>query len=298
MTSLSVVVPTFNIKDHIRETLLCIQNQTMDNIEIIIIDDNSTDGTLEILQEIAITDSRIVLHALPTNVKPGAARNIGLSLARAKYVTFADHDDTQDFDRYSQMVGLLEEHETQVCFSYAKAYNQNRDTTKLLRNIGLPAGSYSIKKHYDKVAYSLWAPWQKVYQRQFVTKNNLRFAEGNVYFDDVCFHAQMVMKLENFSIYPSYSYTHRVFEGAISSNHFNRSQLLTDYTACYLQTLANVELEIPHATIASYFHKLLRKHTNTFDYIDDRYARQLMVRKHRKQVIIEALTRMLPFSLN
>ena len=84
----SVILPVYNTKDYLVECLESIVNQTIKNIEIICVDDGSTDGSLEVLEEYAGQDSRIIV-VTQENKGGGAARNKGLEIARGEYLFFA-----------------------------------------------------------------------------------------------------------------------------------------------------------------------------------------------------------------
>ena len=88
----SVIVPVYNMSKYLRQCLDSVLSQTLKEIEIICVDDGSTDDSLEILSEIAVKDSRVrVLQQ--ENKGSGAARNYGISEARGEYIAFMDSDD-------------------------------------------------------------------------------------------------------------------------------------------------------------------------------------------------------------
>ena len=89
----SITMSTYNVEDFIQESLNCIVNQTLKDIEIICIDDGSKDNTLSILNDYAEKDERIIVVAKPKNEGLAVARNEALALAKGKYITFVDGDD-------------------------------------------------------------------------------------------------------------------------------------------------------------------------------------------------------------
>lgn len=91
----SVVIPVYNTQDYIRQTLESIAGQTLRQIEIVVVDDGSTDGSLPIVREMAGTDSRIRVFS-QANQGQSVARNTGLEQAKGKYVYFMDSDDILD----------------------------------------------------------------------------------------------------------------------------------------------------------------------------------------------------------
>ena len=89
---ISVIIPVYNVEKFLRECLDSVVNQTMKDIEIICINDGSTDGSLDILKEYATKDDRIIV-VNQTNGFAGSARNSGLKIARGEYIQFVDSDD-------------------------------------------------------------------------------------------------------------------------------------------------------------------------------------------------------------
>ena len=89
---ISVVVPVYNAEEYLKESLDSIVNQTLKDIEIICVNDGSTDSSLQILQQYAAKDNRITILSQP-NSRLGATRNAGITVAKGKYITFLDADD-------------------------------------------------------------------------------------------------------------------------------------------------------------------------------------------------------------
>lgn len=107
MNKVSVIIPVFNSEKYIARCLESIINQTYKNIEVIIVEDHSLDGSLEICEKYSNMDSRIKLYV---NNKKGvsSARNLGISKATGEYITFVDSDDYIENKMYEEMVNYLE----------------------------------------------------------------------------------------------------------------------------------------------------------------------------------------------
>lgn len=89
----SIITPTYNSAEFIAETIQSVQNQTYEDWEMILVDDCSSDHTLEIIKDFANKDSRIIYQQLQSNSGPAVARNQGIEHAKGKYMTFLDSDD-------------------------------------------------------------------------------------------------------------------------------------------------------------------------------------------------------------
>ena len=109
MSKVSVIIPVYNTEKFLRKCLDSVCNQTLQDIEIICINDCSTDGSLEILREYAGKDNRIKLIELLENCGAAKARNIGIDIAEGEYLGFVDSDDFIDLDFYKKLYGKAKE---------------------------------------------------------------------------------------------------------------------------------------------------------------------------------------------
>jgi glycosyltransferase involved in cell wall biosynthesis len=109
MARISVLMPVYNVKDYIAEALASIQSQTFTDIEIVIVDDGSTDGTLQIVEHIASLDPRIIIVRVPRNLGLTFALNIGLPFCHAPFIARMDGDDIALPTRLEKQLKFLEE---------------------------------------------------------------------------------------------------------------------------------------------------------------------------------------------
>ncbi len=169
---ISVVVPVYNVSHVLARCLEHLINQTYSNLEIIIIDDGSTDDTPAICQEYAARDARIKIIR-QRNAGPANARNAGLDVASGDYVHFHDADDYVELDYYQKMVCSAEKTSADViCGDVDEVgYNFPRfDRIKICTDL------------YDKVAVTMAhkfnVVWRYIYRRDFLNNNNIRFPDG------------------------------------------------------------------------------------------------------------------------
>ena len=111
----SIIIPIYNAKKWIKDTIENILNQTYDNFELILVDDNSKDGTQKILKQYE-NKSNIKIIYLEKNVGPGIARNIGLKYAKGRYICFQDADDLWEKDKLEKQIRFMKKGE--YAFSY------------------------------------------------------------------------------------------------------------------------------------------------------------------------------------
>jgi len=113
MPLVSVIVPVYNAEKTIKTLLCSLKEQTYNNLQIICINDGSTDKTLDILQHIGSLDSRIEIIN-KENGGPASARNAGLNKAKGKYISFIDSDDNVDWKMFEKLVDIAETNEADV----------------------------------------------------------------------------------------------------------------------------------------------------------------------------------------
>lgn len=129
----SIIVPVYNVNTFLRDTIESILAQSFSDIEIILVDDGSTDGSSRICDEYVTRDRRIIVIHQHENCGVSAARNLGLSAARGKYISFVDSD---DFVHPRLIEVLLHAIECSKCdFSMVKLIKLNPEDAKLVQNV-------------------------------------------------------------------------------------------------------------------------------------------------------------------
>lgn len=109
MALVSVVIPAFNAESYLAACVASAQSQTLADIEILIVDDASTDATLTVARRLAASDPRVKVIAAPCNRGPAAARNLGLEAARGQWIALLDADDAFEPERLARLTGVARE---------------------------------------------------------------------------------------------------------------------------------------------------------------------------------------------
>ena len=111
----SVIIPTYNAENFIRSTIESVLSQSHKNIEIIIVDDCSSDSTLDIIKDISETNHQIIFYSLPVNTgTPAAPRNYGVSIAKGEFIAFIDSDDLWHPEKIALQLSLMHKHSCDV----------------------------------------------------------------------------------------------------------------------------------------------------------------------------------------
>lgn len=179
MARVSVVIPVYNIAAHLRQCLDSVLNQTLRDIEVICVDDGSTDESPAILAQYAKKDARVQV-VTQANAGPGAARNTGMDRATGEYLIFLDSDDWFEPDFLERMADRAEKSEADV--TICKAVEFDTKTGKelpsewMLKERYLPREVFApedVADHLFQFTYG-W-PWDKLYRTDFVLKRGLRY---------------------------------------------------------------------------------------------------------------------------
>ena len=178
----SVIIPCYNVEKYLRECLDCVINQTLQEIEIICVDDGSSDGTLEILNEYQKKDSRLQVIS-QKNAGAGAARNNGLRIAKGKYLSFLDSDDFFELNMLQEAYDSAEQNQADFVVFNSDQYHMDKNSYVkvpwVLRMQDIPPYMpFTYRQLTDNVFKTFvgWA-WDKLYRREFVLQNNLFFQE-------------------------------------------------------------------------------------------------------------------------
>ncbi len=191
MTKISVIIPVYNVEKYLRECLDSVVNQTLKDIEIICVNDGSTDNSLEILKEYEKQDSRIKIID-KKNEGAGVARNHGLQIASGKYIYFMDSDDFLDNNALEILYTKISEENADICLCDYKEYYESsgeKRNAKFLRLHLLPNFNIFSAKDIPDTILQCCATniYTKLYCKNFITTNNIQFQNvktcNDVYFN-------------------------------------------------------------------------------------------------------------------
>ncbi|MGL6298347.1 MAG: glycosyltransferase family 2 protein [Methanobacteriaceae archaeon] len=213
---LSIIIPVYNVEDYLEECLDSILNQTLEDIEVICINDGSTDSSLNILNKYSKIDSRVKVF---TKVHQGQsiARNIGVDKANGKYIAFVDSDDYIDLNAYEELCKFAEENKNDmVIFNSVRIKNSKIKSSKLHEK-AIPNKIIKTTNVFEhpKFIYDT-SPCNKIIRRSFWDKKKFKFVE-NRYYEDVLLLTELHCASKSVGVRPDILYYWRVREGANKS---------------------------------------------------------------------------------
>ncbi|MDO5424157.1 MAG: glycosyltransferase [Eubacteriales bacterium] len=178
----SVIIPVYNAENYLRQNLNSILEQSLREIEVICVDDGSTDGSMKILREFEEKDKRV--HVLAQkNQYAGVARNHGMSIAKGEYFVFFDADDFFDHTMLEEMYEACQKDHAQICVCDGRIYDDNtkeyHSVDYLLKQNDIPQiRPFSWQDMPEKIFnFTTSAPWNKMFERNFLEKEGLLFQE-------------------------------------------------------------------------------------------------------------------------
>ena len=202
---ISVVLPVYNVESYIEECIASLQNQRVKDIEIICVDDGSTDGTAEKLRSLSSKDDRIGV-VWKTNHGAGVARNVGLEKARGEYVFFCDPDDFCDVLMLDKLYRRAKASDCDVVFCGRRLFddNQKRFTGAMLFSQFQEA--FQVDEISERIFNSFgYVPWNKIVRRSMLMEFGIRFQDlprnNDIYFSNAVLVASKRIGVVNEPLY-------------------------------------------------------------------------------------------------
>lgn len=175
----SIILPTYNVANYIEQCTESIRQQEYSNLEVIFVNDGSTDNTRKVFDELQL-DSRFQM-VTKKNEGSGFARNYGLSLAKGKYVYFMDPDDLIEKNIFSECIPSLEKNNSEMLVFGYKQVDYLSKKTVIFKPNGSTCvnGKANVQNNIINLSKynGIFAVWNKIYRRSFLLKNKLSFSK-------------------------------------------------------------------------------------------------------------------------
>lgn len=203
----SVVVAAYNVEPYISQCLDALVNQTLPGVELIVVNDASTDGTLEIIKAYEKAYPNIRLIECERNIGLASVRNVGMQAATGEYVAFADGDDWVDIRMCERLYERANADGSDVVIASATVFFEDRKTFAPLfdgpiREI-LPLRLRTLPTNLRNDPLLLLVEpvaWIKLYRRAFLENEGIMFEDGMNSYEDVCFHFSALFKASRISL--------------------------------------------------------------------------------------------------
>lgn len=222
----SVIIPVYNVEDYIEKCLASVVNQTLKEIEIIVVNDGTKDNSIKKIEKY-FSDSRIkVINK--ENGGQSSARNAGLIIAKGEYISFIDSDDFIE----EKMLEELYNGSENADIVFSDNFNYNMVDSKVLKEEREFFFDNLLNKGSYICMYSSAVVWNKIYKKEFLEKNNLNFIEGIIHEDDIFtikshFLAKQVKYIKKFHYY------YRINRKGSTMYDKNKNKHLENYRIVY-----------------------------------------------------------------
>ena len=230
-TAVSVIVPCYNVEPYVDECLCGLAGQTLPSLEVICVDDGSTDGTLEHLRRWQEKDERLRVIS-QANAGVSAARNAGLDAAGGRYVGFVDPDDRVDREMFSRLLAAAEKNEADVTVCGYREFAE-RDGVVVREDGWSPEEGFYAEERVEQ--FRRGSPWcrcvgpvyNKLIRRSLLEEHGLRFVEGLKEGEDLAFLLMLLPFAPRLLTLPDRPYHYR--RERPGSATYGRDLLLGDF---------------------------------------------------------------------
>ena len=275
MAKISIIVPVYNVSKYLKRSLDSLINQTLKDLEIIIVNDGSTDNSLDICQEYASLDNRIKVIS-KENGGPSSARNYGLRYVTSDYVAFIDSDDYVALDMYETMYGEMQNNicDTIFCNFYIQ---DNKEQMVAKQEVSermtftdndvfekLFLGMVGTEPSYPHTARYFMTVWHAIYSMKIIRNFNLHFKDFIA--EDLVFHCDYLSHAKDVIYIPKCLYYY-CWNGSSLSNTYNDSRFVKDLDAYNYVSCMLVKCNKSYLVNADKF-LLLRIRLDIFDIVD------------------------------
>lgn len=269
MPTFSIIIPVYNVERYLSECLESVISQTFSDWEAICINDGSTDGSLEILEQFAATDSRIKIHTQP-NGGLSAARNRGMENATGDYILFLDSDDYIVTDALQILNNKLDGQDL-ICFNGIRFHEE--DNHLEIPDPIEPADIITGWDYYNRYAlqsrqFAFVCVVLRCYRKKYMEDNNLQFHPG-IYHEDnlftpmACYHAQKV------SVVGDVLYYYRIRSGSImktaNSKHNKDILFVANQLAGFFTQLTDINKTIIYRAITHHYQVVYAQSNSKLD---------------------------------
>lgn len=220
MVKISVIIPVYNSEKFLPKCLDSVCGQTLRELEIICLNDASTDDSLKILQQYAKNDSRIKIIDLPENKGAAAARNIGIENARGEYLGFVDADDFIDKNFYEKLFERTLKIGAEVVKGNITLYCPKTDKTCYGSWIDI---NHNVKKHR---AYFCFSFTSAIFKTSIIKENSVKFLEGFVHFEDPFFTIKAALFYQKLEVLDDVFYYYVENPNSASRKQFTLNHIL------------------------------------------------------------------------
>lgn len=245
--NVSIIIPVFNTEKYLKKCLDSILNQSLANIEVICVDDCSTDSSKFILDDYQKKDSRIIVLHNSINCGQAHARNRGLDIAKGEYIYFMDADDILKQGALDYLYSMMEDEDLDGVLFAAECiaedgYEQYANIIGKTKTGGTLCSGRDMVTcllNYDEYSSAVWIQF---WRRTYLEMNALRFREDTSPHEDILFSIQAIFLSHKIRCIPNFFYIYRKRRGATTTTAMNKKKAMA-ILICYIEAMKFIEHE-------------------------------------------------------
>ena len=230
MPKVSIIIPFNNVEDYIKQCLDSVLSQTLKDIEVILINDASTDKSRKIVEKYADKDKRIKIIDLEERKGQGFARNRAIEVATGEYIGFVDSDDFIEQNMFEELYKKAKSDNTDITMCQVREYDDineyyiTSDYYSLEPLISFGEKVFSAEETKEQILDINVALWNKIYKREYLNKIGEKFPEGFIY-EDLPFFFGTYLPAKRINIVWKNLYSYRVNRKNSTMQQFNNKIL-------------------------------------------------------------------------
>lgn len=216
---ISIIIPIYNVEEYIKTALDSLVNQTLEDIEIIIVNDCTPDNSMNLVRKYAKNDERFVILEQDSNQGQGVARNRALDIATGEYIMFLDPDDWYELNTCEKAYNQISKNQNDIVFfdlyswkeRNGKLCKQNSKSNRLIKLNKYKSNQHINLSEIKENWLTSCVTWCQIYSREFLNINNIRFSNDR-FTENIPFFIKAIVCSKDASILnePLYNYRKKV----------------------------------------------------------------------------------------
>lgn len=232
---ISVIMPVYNGSEWLDESIPSVLNQTFKDFELLVINDESKDNSIDILRKYEQKDNRVRVFD-NKNQGPGESLNFGISHANGTYICFIDQDDMYKSTYLEKMYNSITKYNTDFALCYGRYFNPEKKYQEKIFYRHYEEYVYHLNdEKKDELFFHFIPQWTKIIKKDFLLQNHITFPNKHNKVHDVPFHLLCVWHARSFSVVSEELYMHRLHEKQISNN------VSQDFATGYIESFKDLE---------------------------------------------------------
>ncbi|MCU7614805.1 glycosyltransferase [Chryseobacterium sp. GMJ5] len=215
-SKISIIVPVYNVEKHLAKCLNSLVNQTLQNFEILVINDGSSDRSEEIIQDFAQKYPKKIRAFFKENGGLSDARNFGIERATGDYLGFVDSDDYVSETMFEEMLNLARKHDAEMVICNIQKVDEHGNITQKLTQIPNMPEKITLREHFSVFSDLSYFACNKLFKKELFSQK--RFKKG-IHFEDIQLIPQLLLECTTLAQTQKYHYHYLERTDSISKTH-------------------------------------------------------------------------------